>query len=145
MRIKLWLITLLISVTLQAQHTDLWLLEENLEQLAIESDATDWEDELEELSHRLQEKINLNTATKEQLEMFPFLSDIQIENLLAYIYLHGEMETIYELQLVEEMDKETIERLLPFVRVSKSRKDDAFPSWRSVLKFAKQEAMARFD
>ena len=129
MRIKLWLITLLISVTLQAQHTDLWLLEENLEQLAIESDATDWEDELEELSHRLQEKINLNTATNEQLEMFPFLSDIQIENLLAYIYLHGEMETIYELQLVEEMDKETIERLLPFVRVSKSRKDDAFPSW----------------
>ena len=145
MRIKLLLITLLISVALQAQHTDLWLLEENLEQLAIESDATDWEDELEELSYRLREKINLNTATKEQLEMFPFLSDIQIENLLAYIYLHGEMETIYELQLVEEMDKETIERLLPFVRVSKSRKDDAFPSWKRVLKFAKQEAMARFD
>ena len=78
MRIKLLLITLLISVALQAQHTDLWLLEENLEQLAIESDATDWEDELEELSYRLREKINLNTATKEQLEMFPFLSDIQI-------------------------------------------------------------------
>ena len=145
-RVAFLLITLWISVALRAQnHTNLWLWEENLEQLAIESDASDWEDELEELSHRLREKINLNTATKEQLEMFPFLSDIQIENLLAYIYQYGEMQTLYELQLVEEMDKETIERLLPFVRVSKSRKDDAFPSWRQVLKFAKQEAITRFD
>lgn len=145
MRIRFLLITLLISAALKAQHTDLWLLEENLEQLAIESDATDWEDELEELSHRLKEKVNLNTATKEQLEMFPFLSDIQIENLLAYVYLYGGMKTIYELQLVEEMDRETIERLLPFVRVSKSRKDTAFPSWKRVLNFAKHEATARFD
>ena len=27
----------------------------------------------------------LNVATREQLEQFPFLSDIQIEHLLAYI------------------------------------------------------------
>ena len=41
--------------------------------------------------------VNLNSATREQLEQFPFLSDIQIEHLLAYIYIHGQMETIYVL------------------------------------------------
>ena len=41
------------------------------------------ENELEELSNRMQEPVNLNVATREQLEQFPFLSDIQIEHLLA--------------------------------------------------------------
>lgn len=146
MRIKFLLLILLISATLKAQKdNDLWLLEENLEQLAIESDVTDWEDELEELSHRLTEKVNLNTVTKEQLSQFPFLSDIQIEYLLAYIYLHGEMQTVYELQLVEEMDKQTIERLLPFVEVKPSlRKDKAF-SWQNIWKYGKHEVTTRFD
>lgn len=96
----------------------LLLLEENLEQLSIGNEEEyGWEDELEELSRRLQEPVNLNAATKRQLEQFPFLTDIQIENLLAYVYIHGQMQTIYELQLVEEMDKRTIDLLLPFVCV----------------------------
>ena len=120
------------------------LWEENLEQLATEAENTDWEDELEELSHRMTDKLNLNTATRQQLEMFPFLSDIQVENLLAYVYIHGEMQTLYELQLVEELDKETIERLLPFVCVAPSRKE-VFPSLKRILNYGKHEATARFD
>lgn len=73
----------------------LLLLEENLEQLSIGNEEEyGWEDELEELSRRLQEPVNLNAATKRQLEQFPFLTDIQIENLLAYVYIHGQMQTI---------------------------------------------------
>ena len=102
-KIGVWLLIGLISSVVQAQNTNLMLWEENLEQLATEAESTDWEDELEELSHRLTQKLNLNTATRQQLEMFPFLSDIQVENLLAYVYIHGDMQTLYELQLVEEM------------------------------------------
>ena len=52
----------------------LLLLEENLEQLSIGNEEEyGWEDELEELSRRLQEPVNLNAATKRQLEQFPFL------------------------------------------------------------------------
>ncbi len=134
----------LISSVVQAQNTGLMLWEENLEQLATEAENTDWEDELEELSHRMTDKLNLNTATRQQLEMFPFLSDIQVENLLAYVYIHGEMQTLYELQLVEELDKETIERLLPFVCVAPSRKE-VFPSLKRILNYGKHEATARFD
>ena len=135
----------LITSAVKAQNTNLMLWEENLEQLATEAGSTDWEDELEELSHRLTQKLNLNTATRQQLEMFPFLSDIQVENLLAYVYVHGDMQTLYELQLVEEMDKATIERLLPFVCVAPSRKEERFPSLRRILKYGKHEATARFD
>ena len=107
-----------------------------------------WENELEELSNRLQEPVNLNSATREQLEQFPFLSDIQIEHLLAYIYIHGQMETIYELQLVEELDRQTIQYLLPFVCIKAINNEPAF-RWKTMLKdagrYGKNEVLTRLD
>ena len=113
--------SLLIIPACSAQNLSESLLEDVLEDLSVNNgtdnsvNTPNWENELEELSNRMQEPVNLNVATREQLEQFPFLSDIQIEHLLAYIYIHGQMKTIYELQLVEEMDRQTIQYLLPFV------------------------------
>jgi hypothetical protein len=104
-----------------------------------------WEDELEALSHRLQEPVNLNAATRKTLEQFPFLRDMQIENIIAYIYLHGQMQTLYELSLVKEMDKRTIDLLLPFVCVLPVDTPQHFPTWRTLLKYGKHEALTRLD
>lgn len=79
---------------LVAQNATLSLWEENLEQLSADEEERNWEDELEVLSARLQEPVNINTATKRQLEEFPFLTDIQIENILAYVYINGQMQTL---------------------------------------------------
>ena len=135
----------MVCLALQAQHPDLMLWEENLEQLAAEAESTDWEDELEELSRRMKQKLNLNTATREELEQFPFLSEEQVENLLAYVYVHGAMQTLYELQLVEAMDKETIDRLLPFVCVRPMEEETHYPSFKNIWKYGKHEAITRFD
>lgn len=139
---------LLISSVNNAQTVPTELIEDVLEELSVNNDEEqehDWSNELEELSERIQQPINLNTATKEQLEQFPFLSDQQIENLLAYIYIHGQMQTIYELQLVAEMDKRTIEYLLPFVCVQPVNKKSSLPEWKNLLRYGKQEALARLD
>ena len=129
-------------------------MEEVLEDLSVNNDinnsvnSLNWENELEELSNRLQEPVNLNSATREQLEQFPFLSDIQIEHLLAYIYIHGQMETIYELQLVEELDRQTIQYLLPFVCKKAINNEPAF-RWKTMLKdagrYGKNEVLTRLD
>lgn len=79
---------LLITPMLVAQNATLSLWEENLEQLSADEEERNWEDELETLSARLQEPVNINAATKRQLEEFPFLTDIQIENILAYVYIN---------------------------------------------------------
>lgn len=144
---------LLMTPMLEAQNTtdfkeeqSVLLLEENLEQLSMESEEDrNWEDELQQLARHLQEPLNLNAVTKQQLEQFPFLTDIQIENLLAYVYIHGQMQTIYELQLVEEMDKRTIELLLPFVCVQAVGEKRGYPSLKSLLKYGKQEVLTRLD
>ena len=129
-------------------------MEEVLEDLSVNNDinnsvnSLNWENELEELSNSLQEPVNLNSATREQLEQFPFLSDIQIEHLLAYIYIHGQMETIYELQLVEELDRQTIQYLLPFVCIKAINNEPAF-RWKTMLKdagrYGKNEVLTRLD
>lgn len=131
------------TFTLCAQDVRLW--EETLETLAEESDASAWEDELEDLSHRLHEPLNLNVATRAQLEQFPFLTALQVENIQAYLYIHGPMQSLYELQLVEGMDRRTIGRLLPFVCVKPVEEGRGFPSLKNILKLGKHEALARFD
>ena len=146
--------SLFIIPACSAQNPSENLMEEVLEDLSVNNDinnsvnSLNWENELEELSNRLQEPVNLNSATREQLEQFPFLSDIQIEHLLAYIYIHGQMETIYELQLVEELDRQTIQYLLPFVCIKAINNEPAF-WWKTMLKdagrYGKNEVLTRLD
>lgn len=138
---------LLIVPVSNAQNPSGSLIEEVFEDLSVnnEEEELDFENELQELSERMQEPVNLNTATKEQLEQFPFLKDIQIEHLLAYIYIHGQMQTIYELQLVEDMDKRTIDYLLPFVCVLPVEKKQVPFRLKNLLKYGKQEILTRFD
>ena len=146
--------SLFIIPACSAQNPSENLMEEVLEDLSVNNDinnsvnSLNWENELEELSNRLQELVNLNSATREQLEQFPFLSDIQIEHLLAYIYIHGQMETIYELQLVEELDRQTIQYLLPFVCIKAINNEPAF-RWKTMLKdagrYGKNEVLTRLD
>lgn len=145
-KVGVFISMLLITPMLVAQNAALSLWEENLEQLSTDEEEKNWEDELEELSNRLREPLNINVATKRQLEEFPFLTDIQIENILAYIYVHGQMQTLYELQLVETMDKRTIELLSPFVCVKAvENTSSSSPSLKTMLKYGKQELLTRLD
>lgn len=140
-------ISLFSTLNIYAQNVSTASWEEVVEQLAISAEEQDinLNSIIEELSEQINEPLNLNTITKEQLEWFPFLTDIQIENILAYRYVNGPMKTIYELQLVEELDKQTIEYLLPFVCVSPVEEKEPLPTLHNLLKYAKNEAVTRFD
>lgn len=146
--------SLFIIPACSAQNPTESLFEDILEDLSVNNDIDNsvdkpnWENELEELSARLQEPVNLNKATREQLEQFPFLSDIQIEHLLAYIYIHGQMETLYELQLIEDMDRQTIQYLLPFVCIKAINNETPFQlktMLKSAGKYGKNEVLTRMD
>ncbi len=153
-----WLISIINSLLIipacSAQNPPETLLEEVFEELSVNNDVTNpvnestWENELQELAEHIHDPINLNKVTREQLEQFPFLNDLQIENLLAYIYIHNGMKTIYELQLVKEMDKQTIRYLSPFVCVEAINNEESF-QWKTLLrnagKYGKHEAITRFD
>lgn len=137
----------LITSTCHAQNRSDYPWEEVMENLSIsdeKGDTRNWENELEELTDLVNNPVNINSATKEQLQRFPFLNDVQIENLLAYIYIHGSMQTVYELQLVEELDRQTIQYLLPFVCVEPVDKKESV-TLKQILKYGKHEAVTRMD
>ena len=146
--------SLFIIPACSAQNPSQSLIEDIFEDLSVNNSVDNavnepnWENELEELSVRLHEPVDLNRATRQQLEQFPFLSDIQIEHLLAYIYVHGQMETLYELQLIEDMDKQTIQYLLPFVCIKAINNELSF-RWKTMLKdagrYGKNEVLTRLD
>lgn len=139
---------LLITSVNNAQNVYTEAVEQVLEELSVNNDeeeGRDWSNELEELSERIQQPVNLNTATKEQLEQFPFLSDQQIENLLAYVYIHGQMQTVYELQLVKDIDQRTIQYLLPFVCAQPVNKQTSLPRFKDLFTYGKQELLTRLD
>lgn len=140
--IKLYLtvLCLYLPTILMAQEINL-LLEEQLEELAADDEMVNYDELLEELS----QPIELNNATKEQLERLPFLSDQQIENILAYIYMHGPMQTMYELQLVEDMDIRTIQLLLPFIQVNTPIHEKHFPKVKNIAKRGNHEVLTRLD
>ena len=146
--------SLFIIPACSAQNPSQSIIEDIFEDLSVNNSVDNavnepnWENELEELSVRLHEPVDLNRATRQQLEQFPFLSDIQIEHLLAYIYVHGQMETLYELQLIEDMDRQTIQYLLPFVCIKAINNESSF-RWKTMLKsamkYGKNEVITRID
>ena len=145
--ITLFLFLCIYTVHISAQNSIESGMEDMLEQLieSNEEESYNWDNEIEELYERIQEPINLNIITKEQLEQFPFLSDLQIENIQAYLYINGQMKTIYELQLVEEMDWQTIQYLLPFVCVLPVKEKEPLPTIKNILSYGKNEVLTRVD
>ena len=121
------------------------VIEDILARLAEEDEGeTDYSAYYDDLYEMAQSPLNLNTATREQLEALLFLSDIQVENLHYYLYMYGDMQTVYELRLVEGMDEETIRCLLPFIVVEPGeRKPDKLYA-REVWRYGRHEVYARF-
>jgi len=116
------------------------------EQYAAESEETiDFDTFCEDLMLCSNNPVNLNKATREELERMPFLSDTQVENILSYVYLHGPMQTIYELQLVEGLDMTDIRRMLPFVFAGEANDSREKIYWNEVLRYGKNELFFRLD
>lgn len=116
-----------------------------LEQLAVEGEEQGWEDELEQLNYLRQHPINLNTATRQELEQIPFLSDEQIEELQAYVYLNGPMQSLGELQAVRYMNFETIRRITPYCCVLPTGDKEPLPRLQQIARNGRHQLLTRLD
>lgn len=95
-------------------------IQQQLENTAENSgnEDADYTNLLEGLIYYKEHPINLNRASKDELQQLFFLNDIQINNLLKHIEKTGDLITIYELQGINALDMQTIKRMLPYVKVT---------------------------
>lgn len=98
-------------------------VEQALENLA-EADELETEDDsyLQQLSQLRRNRMNLNTATITDLQIFRFLNELLLVQIINYRTLMGPFLSIYELQAVPGWDVETIQRILPYVYVGPATK-----------------------
>lgn len=114
---------MLISLSCFAQVSDTadnQLFRQKLESIAesIPSEDIDFTSFDDQLQYFKKHPININKAGREQLQKLLLLDDIHINNLLNHIAANGPLLNIYELQAVEGFDTETVNNLLPYIKVT---------------------------
>lgn len=100
---------------------------------ADDGNGGDWEAVYDILSDYADNPININTATREQLEQLPFLNDRQIEDLCEYLYRYGPLKTVNELTVIESLDSRCRELLKCFIRIGDDGKR-GFPSLADIVR-----------
>ena len=80
-------------------------------------ESAQWEEAYEWLCELEQHPLDINLATREQLEELPFLSAQQIEELVEYRYRYGPMKSLGELQMIRSLSYGQRQLLSAFVFV----------------------------
>ena len=114
------------------------------EETVDEGNQQEWEAQMEALSDLHDHPIDLNRATREQLQQLPFLSETAIDALFDYLTLNGSMRTLGELRLVGRLSVQEREWLRLFVKVDPveaSPRDTSHSWWGR----SRHEALTRVD
>ena len=82
--------------------------------------------------------ININTATRQELESLPFLSEKQVMDILEYIHFHGALKSINELMSIESIDYSTRQLLQEFLYAG-DKPEKGFPSLKNIMTWGKNE------
>ena len=100
-----------------------------------------WQDYEEDLEEMAQHPVNLNTATREELERMPFLTASQVEDILFYIYRYGQLKSMSELTLISSIGWYQRQLMSCFFFVADDGSKPAFPSLKNIAQYGKHEVM----
>ena len=138
----LLLLLLLIPMGVHAQQESDW--EQALREVVGEEDidSEQWEQMTELLTDYAEHPIDLNHATREELEALPFLSAQQVEEIMTYLYRYGEMQSLGELQMISSLDYRHRQLLLSFIYLGHEQPKLTFPRLDSIVRRGKHELTA---
>lgn len=103
------------------------------------------EEGMEELIELHEHPVNLNMASEEDLTKIPFLTQAQIEDILAYVYRYGPMKTISELMFVKSVGYEERMILPLFFYVADPPVEKKPFKLKNLLKYAKNELITTLN
>lgn len=138
---------LMLSVQVARAQEVPYAIEEILEQLQDQESGASADELLQWYESLLLAPLNLNAATRSQLEELRLLSLFQIESLLEYREEYGELLSYSELAAVDGFNRELVETLHPFITLedSEAARAQAFSQVRTRLKWkSSQEGLYRY-
>lgn len=131
-----------ISIELHAQ-----VEEDLIEELTgdDEDEDIDYTTLLENLTYYEQNPVDLNTVTKEELEEFGLLNNIQISNFLYYRRKYGNIYSVYELNSINGFDSKLVKVLLNYVTVNPTEKKTYPFKIKNMFKYSRNEVFVRYQ
>ncbi len=144
-RLLLISIVLLISVQLSAQERN-EVIQQRIEFISeqLESEDIDLTDVVERLNYYFDKPLNINGATFDELRDLSLLSEVQINDLLLHRKLFGKLISKYELQSLKYWDLQTIDLVLPFIRVD-DKLDNLHLTFKEAIKEGNIELFMRYQ
>lgn len=123
-----------------ARQTREW--EQFLYQLSELEDveSASWEASFDLLCELEENPININTATREDLELLPFLTAKDIEDISEYIYKYGPMKSLGELVMIRDLDYFK-RRLLFYFTYAGDVKKPVFPKIKNIVEYGRHEVV----
>ncbi len=109
----------------------------SLEKLVVGSESTFNTNDLSQIIDLIENPIDLNKATKEDLQSINQLNNAQIDFFFDYLSRHGKLLSIYELQAIPDWDLTTIQRVIPYVYVDQYRTNSRSSSFFQRFKASK--------
>ena len=128
------------TLSLPSSQTAPWqnLLENIMDMEDFES--AHWEDYEEELEELADHPMNINTATREDMERLPFLTARQVEDIQYYIYRYHGMKSLGELALIPSISWYQ-RQLMGYFFFAGEEEKKGFPSMKTIAQYGKHEVM----
>lgn len=144
-RNSLLLMLLLVAVSAYGQEKN-GVIQQRIEFISeqLENEELDLTDVIENLNYRFDHPLNLNSATWEDLQELALLSDLQINDMIVHREAFGKFISIYELQSLKFWDLNTIQLVLPFIKVD-DKLDQLHVSLKEAFQQGKYEAYFRYQ
>ena len=97
---------------------------------------------MEQLAEMVATPINLNQTTREELEALPFLTAVQVEQIMEYIYRYAPLRSIGELKMIASLDYHTRQLLEHFVYIGPEQPRRVWPKMSDVVKYGRNTFVA---
>ena len=143
MKAQIVCVLLVMSLAAEAQ-SDAYEWETCLSEVVTVEDvgSAAWEEMYEQLCEMAQHPMDLNHASREQLEQVPFLSAQQVEGIMEYLYRYGPMKSLAELQMIRSLDYQRRQLLAYFVAIDDGEQERNFPNLKTMAQYGRHELMA---
>jgi hypothetical protein len=126
-------------------YVDKWMVPIQTAVADEENSEAGAEELYEQLSEMSEHPMDLNDPDSLFLMKLPFLSARQVADLMRFLKQPRPLQTVYELKNVRELDRQTVEQLLPFVCVNVRKVDKPPFSVHNLLKYGRNNLIIRYD
>ncbi len=145
------ILLLLLSLPAMAQQPDTSAINQTefitdqMEDIASGTDLNlDYSDLLDDYNYYRKHPININDKDNiDELEKLKLLNDVQINNIKRYREQNGNIISEYELIYVDGLNREIIQRLLPFVRFGSIQKAEPL-KLKKVFRYGQHQLLLRY-